>query len=91
ARATVVADVIDQCAVMGDLHHALVAGTMVLSQVHGDLGALITGQIAAPDTAGIALFDSTGTGLQDVAAAVAIYHRARSAGRGTIVSLGAAA
>jgi alanine dehydrogenase len=91
ARATVVADVVEQCAVMGDLHHALATGAMKLNEVHGDLGALITGQIAVPDRAGIMLFDSTGTGLQDVASAVAIYRRACAEGRGTTISLAAAA
>ncbi|MEO5492589.1 MAG: ornithine cyclodeaminase family protein [Sphingomonas sp.] len=89
ARATVVADVIEQCAVMGDLHHALAAGAMTLSQVHGDLGALVTGQITVPDSAGITLFDSTGTGIQDVATAVAVFGRACAAGRGTAIALAA--
>jgi ornithine cyclodeaminase/alanine dehydrogenase-like protein (mu-crystallin family) len=35
----------------------------------------------------ITLFDSTGMGLQDVAAAAAIYRRAQQAGAGTRLSL----
>jgi len=35
----------------------------------------------------ITIFDSSGTALQDVAAAVAVYEKARATGRGTAVNL----
>ena len=35
----------------------------------------------------ITIFDSSGTALQDVAAAVAVYEKARTTGRGTAVNL----
>ena len=35
----------------------------------------------------ITVFDSSGTALQDVAAAVAVYEKARATGRGTEVKL----
>jgi ornithine cyclodeaminase/alanine dehydrogenase-like protein (mu-crystallin family) len=90
ARSTVVADVIEQCAAMGDLRHAIAAGAMTLDDVYCDLGALTTGRIPAPPAGGITLFDSTGTGLQDVATAVVIYSRACAAGRGTTINLATA-
>ena len=77
AGALVVADRRDQCALMGDLHHAISVGTMTLADVHGELGELVTGRKAgrtAPDQ--ITLFDSTGIGLQDAAAAALLYARA---------------
>jgi len=37
----------------------------------------------------ITMFDSTGTALQDVAAAIAVYEKARATGRGTEVKLDA--
>jgi alanine dehydrogenase len=37
----------------------------------------------------IVIFDSTGTALQDVAAAVAVYERALATGRGVALELGA--
>ena len=77
ARALVVADLIEQCAVMGDLHHALSAGTMRRGDVRAELAELVAG--SKPGRTGddqITLFDSTGTGLQDVAAAALIYERA---------------
>ncbi len=89
ARARVVADVVDQCAEMGDLRHALAAGAMRREDVHAELAELASGAKAgrtADDE--VTLFDSTGTALQDVAAAVRINERAR--GRGLLsVDLGA--
>jgi len=77
AGARVVADRLDQCEVMGDLHHAIMAGAMTRAAVHGELGDLVAGRTpgrTAPDQ--ITLFDSTGTGLQDAAAAALLYQRA---------------
>jgi len=37
----------------------------------------------------ITIFDSSGTALQDVAAAVAVYEKASASGRGTVVKLDA--
>jgi len=77
SRALVVVDVLDQCLEMGDLRHAVHAGTMRPSQVHANLGELVTGEKAGRSSGDqITLFDSTGTALQDVAAAAAIYERA---------------
>ena len=76
AAAKVVTDVTAQCIEMGDLHHAIEAGTMTAADVHAELGQLLAGEEAgrsSPDE--IIIFDSTGTGLQDVAAAAAIYER----------------
>lgn len=77
AEALVVVDRFDQCEVMGDLHHAVSAGAMTPSDVHGELGELVAGRKSgrtSPDQ--IILFDSTGTGLQDAAAAAVLYERA---------------
>ena len=76
AAATVVTDSLAQCASMGDLHHAIAAGTMSETDVHAELGHVLVGEKAgrsSPEE--IVIFDSTGTGLQDVAAAAAIYER----------------
>lgn len=82
ARAKVVTDVLDQCLVMGDLRHAIAAGAMTRDQVHAELGDIIAG--ARPGRTGeeVAIFDSTGTAIQDVASAAAAYRRALEAGRG---------
>jgi len=93
AGALVVADVLDQCAVMGDLHQAIAAGVMDRRAVHAELAELVRGQKPGRTSEEqITLFDSTGTALQDVASAASIYERARrTPGPGLSVDLGAAA
>ena len=84
AKSLVVVDSLEQAAEIGDLHHALGAGTVTPSHVHATLGEVISGvKPGRTDDRTISLFDSTGMGLQDVAAAVAIYRRALAAGVGT--------
>jgi alanine dehydrogenase len=79
AAATVVTDVTDQACRIGDLHHAIAAGTMDLQDVHAQLGEVLAGRKRGRTSAAeITIFDSTGTGLQDVAAAIAVY-RAKEA------------
>ena len=87
AKSLVVVDSLEQCAEIGDLHHALVAGAV--THAHATLGEIIAGsKPGRTDEGAITLFDSTGMGLQDVAAAVAIYWRALAAGAGTRLSIG---
>ncbi len=83
AAATVAADILDQCATSGDLHHAIAACVMTRADVHAELADLVTGRKPGRQQADeITLFDSTGTALQDVAAATLAYERALAAGRG---------
>jgi hypothetical protein len=50
---------------------------MAAADVHAELGEVIAGRKRARESADeIIVFDSTGTGLQDVAAAIAVYGRA---------------
>jgi alanine dehydrogenase len=77
ARARVVTDLRDQCARIGDLHHALEAGALTLADVHADLGAVVAGvRPGRMNDDEITVFDSTGFGLQDAAAAAAVYEAA---------------
>jgi alanine dehydrogenase len=77
-RAAVIVDILDQAAVAGDLHHAIAAGVMTRDDVRAELGEVVAGRKAGRVTNDeIIVFDSTGTALQDVAAAVAVYERAR--------------
>ncbi|MDB5692975.1 MAG: ornithine cyclodeaminase family protein [Alphaproteobacteria bacterium] len=88
--AKVVADVAAQCAAIGDLRHAIAAGTMQLRDVHAELHELVAGtKPGRTDEREITLFDSTRTALQDVASAVTILRRARAAGRGRPLDLAA--
>ena len=89
ASAAVVADVLEQCAVMGDLHHALAAGVMTRADVRGELADVVTGRVAGRRTEDeITLFDSTGTALEDVAAAALVYEKAVAGGHGRPVDFG---
>ena len=90
ASSKVVVDVLDQCAVIGDLHHALEAGVMRREDVHAELADVISGRKIGRSTDDeIIVFDSTGTALEDVAAASIVYERAVSQGVGMEVMLGA--
>ncbi|MGA9994446.1 MAG: ornithine cyclodeaminase family protein [Pyrinomonadaceae bacterium] len=88
SRNKIVVDVLEQCASIGELHHALDAGMITKESVHAELGAVVagikTGRISSDE---IIIFDSTGMALQDVVAAVAVYEKALSAGRGTLWQL----
>jgi alanine dehydrogenase len=83
-QARVVADVSAQCAVMGDLHHAIRAGVMTQADVHAELGELVIGRKPGRSNDDeITIFDGCGVGIQDVAAAarafeLACKHRAGS-------------
>ncbi|MEP6732309.1 MAG: ornithine cyclodeaminase family protein [bacterium] len=84
AESLVVCDVTAQSAEVGDLHHAIVNGLMSVGDVRGELGAVIIGKSPGRthDDETI-IFDSTGTALQDAAAAAHVYRRAVNAGVGT--------
>ena len=77
ARCAVVVDILDQCAAIGDLHHAIAAGVMSRDDVRADLAEVVSAgaanRIARGETV---LFDSTGTAVEDVAAAAIVYERA---------------
>ena len=88
AASAVVADVIEQCAIIGDLHHALDAGVLRREDVRSDLTAVVsTRQDVRRSADEIVVFDSTGTALEDVAAAVMVYERAMASGAGALLDL----
>jgi ornithine cyclodeaminase/alanine dehydrogenase-like protein (mu-crystallin family) len=92
ASGTVVVDILSQCAEVGELHHAIEAGIVERDQVHGELGEVIVGRVPGRTSGDeITIFDSTGTGLQDAAAAAAAYDRALEAGKGKFFDLFASA
>jgi alanine dehydrogenase len=77
ARSAVVVDILDQAVTSGDLHHAIAAGVMSRDQVRAELGEVVAGRKRGRlHEDEIIVFDSTGTALQDVAAAAAVYERA---------------
>jgi len=81
AASKLVTDLTEQCAAIGDLHHAVAAGAMSPADVHAQLGEIVAGLKPARESEQeIIVFDSTGVALQDVAAAAAVYRRARADG-----------
>jgi ornithine cyclodeaminase/alanine dehydrogenase-like protein (mu-crystallin family) len=88
AASTLVVDVLEQCAEIGELQHVRAAGLMTREQVHAELGDVVAGRRPGRrHEAEITIFDSTGTALQDVAAAIVVYEKAAALGRGTEVKL----
>jgi alanine dehydrogenase len=84
----VVADLLEQCASIGDLHHAIMEGVMKKSDVYAEVGELVAGRKPGRTSSEeIIIFDSTGTALQDVAAASMVYEKAFRAGIGIKLNL----
>ncbi len=87
-KCRVVADLAEQAAKMGELQHAIAARLMGIGDLHAELGQLITGERPGRTSdEQIFVFDSTGTALQDVAAAALVYERAIAVRRGRELSL----
>jgi ornithine cyclodeaminase/alanine dehydrogenase-like protein (mu-crystallin family) len=90
AAAAVVCDSLDQCAEIGDLRHAVAQGAMRREDARAELGAVVAGKApgrVSPDE--IVVFDSTGTAIQDVAAAALAYRNALAADLGTLFDFAA--
>lgn len=82
----IVVDILEQCATIGDLHHALAAGLVTRKNVHAELGEIVAGKKAGRTSQDeITIFDSTGMALQDAAAAAIVYERAVQSGKGMII------
>ena len=88
AAACVVVDDLEQCAAIGDLHHAIKDGAMRQDHVRAELGDVVcdpaSGRRASTE---IVVFDSTGVAIEDVAAAATVYERAVAEGGGQEISL----
>jgi alanine dehydrogenase len=86
SRSKVIVDVLEQCATIGELHHALDAGVITRDDVYGELGEVIAGVKPGRTSADeIIVFDSTGMALQDVVTAAAVYEKAVSAEVGRLI------
>jgi alanine dehydrogenase len=86
--ARVVVDSLEQCATIGDLHHAIDSGAITRNEVHAELGEIIAGRKPGrqSETETI-IFDSSGVALGDAAAAALVYERAVELGRGASIRL----
>jgi alanine dehydrogenase len=90
AASAIVADILEQCATIGDLHHAIAANRLRREDVRAELGEVVAGtKPGRRSEEEIIVFDSTGTAIQDVAAAAVVYERELERCAGVQVSLGA--
>ena len=72
----------------GDILIPLREGAIAESHIHGELGQVITGQVAGRTSAEqITLFKSVGLAMQDVATAARVYALARERGVGQVLAL----
>jgi len=90
AKSKIVADILEQCAVMGDLHHAIAAGVVTRADVHAELSEIVAGKKPGRESDHeLTIFDSTGMALQDVATAAFLYEKAQSEGSGVRLNFAA--
>lgn len=88
ASSAVIVDDLAQCASFGDLRGAIAAGAMSEQDIRGTLGDVVAGITRGRQSnEEVVIFDSTGTALQDVAAAAIVYERALAAGVGVRVMM----
>ena len=86
--ARIVVDDVDQCAEMGDLHHAVAVGAVTTADVTATLA-----EVAADparyhwDGNRVTVFDSTGIPLEDVVAAGLAFEQAERSGVGLRMNL----
>lgn len=88
ASAKLVTDITEQCASIGELHHAIHDGLITKEGVFAELGEVVAGKKPGRQSADeIIIFDSTGMALQDVAAAAIVYEKAIAKRIGVMVDL----
>ncbi len=90
AQNKTVVDIMDQCASIGELHHAIASDLMTKRHVHAELGEVVAGTKPGRTSSDeIIIFDSTGMALQDVVTSALVYEKARQQGAGTTIELSA--
>jgi len=88
AQNKTVTDIVEQCASIGELHHAIASDLMTNQHVHAELGEVVAGTKSGRTSSDeIIIFDSTGMALQDVIAAATVYTKAVNKGAGRILNL----
>lgn len=88
-EAVIVVDDVDQCAALGDLHHAIEAGALTRADVRATLAEIVAGlKPGRLHDDEIIVFDSTGVAIEDVAAASVVFERVLEDNAGIAVRLG---
>ena len=88
AVSKVVADLVEQCATIGELHHALDQRVMTKDQVHAELGEVVAAiKPGRTSNDEVIIFDSTGMALQDVVTSALVYEKAKQQSAGITIEL----
>ena len=88
-ESAVIVDDLEQCAAIGDLHHAIAAGVVTRKDVRATLAEVVAGtKPGRHHHDDVIIFDSTGVAIEDVAAAVVVFENAIQSGSGLPISLG---
>ncbi len=81
-------DRVAQCAILGELHHAVEAGVIPADTAFPELGEIIAGRAPGRGSAEqITVCDLTGTGVQDTAIATLAFGRATAKSAGTAIEV----
>jgi ornithine cyclodeaminase/alanine dehydrogenase-like protein (mu-crystallin family) len=90
ASCKVVADSLEQCSTIGDLHHAISQSLMRPENVYAELAEVVAGQKPGRTSEDeIIIFDSTGVAIEDAITAAAVYEKARAANIGNYFNFAA--
>jgi ectoine utilization protein EutC len=82
----VVADRLEQCLRLGEIHHAVADGTLSAAAIHGELGAIAAGLLSGRSSNDeITVADLTGVGVQDAAVADVVAAAALASGIGETI------
>ena len=84
----VVADRLDQCLRLGEIHHAIEAGVLTRDRVYAELGAIVAGSKPGRERdEEITVADLTGVGVQDAAVANVVVDEALRRGLGKVLDI----
>jgi ornithine cyclodeaminase len=84
----IVADRLDQCLRLGEIHHAVAEGAIDVGRVHAELGAIAAGlERGRGSDHEITVADLTGVGVQDAAMADLVAAGALAAGLGQSITV----
>src|SRR6266508_2568439 len=84
----VVADRLDQCARLGEIHHAIQAGAMRREDVYAELGEIAAGMKPGRERDDeMTVADLTGVGVQDAAVANLVVDAALRRGMGKVLDV----
>ena len=90
ASSKVVADSLEQCSAIGDLHHAISEKVMRKEDVYAELAEVVAGQKPGRTSESeIVIFDSTGVAIEDAVTAAVVYEKACAARIGTYFNFAA--